>query len=302
MRSNSSAAAAAGIRLVAGKATEFRNADAFAPGRRHDDEVIQKLGSILELRGEQKHQAKIRDIYFQGAGLKPGMSVLEVGCGTGVVARHLARYLGKSSRVAGIDLVEKFIDIARNIEGSAGTGECAAIEYQVGDAYHLPYPDHEFDATLAATLFSHLPDKSKALVGMIRVTRPGGIVMAFDQDYETLIFAHEDKELTRKILRHGSDWNITDGWTGRRLPGLFAEQGLEKVKCIPFVYSERDTSSYLMTIAVRFAALCVQHGVASKSEADSWIAHLREIGEKKSFFSSINYYCVIGEVRKHEKP
>jgi SAM-dependent methyltransferase len=103
------------------------------------------------------------------AGIAAGMRVLDVGCGTGVVAVTAAR-LG--ARVTGSDLTPKLIDRARENSKIMGLD----VQWDVGDAEALPYPDAEFDAVLSQ--FGHMfaPRPGVAVREMLRVLKPGGVI------------------------------------------------------------------------------------------------------------------------------
>lgn len=103
------------------------------------------------------------------AGLKAGMRVLDVGCGTGVVALTAAR-LG--ARVTGLDLTPKLLERAR--ENTAIMG--LAADWVEGDAEALPFGDGEFDAVVSQ--FGHMfaPRPQLATGEMLRVLKPGGTV------------------------------------------------------------------------------------------------------------------------------
>lgn len=69
---------------------------------------------------------------------------------------------------------------------------------------------------------------------------------------------------------------------------------LQNVQCWPFVYAERDSHSYLITIAERFAALAAQHGVITEDEAKVWLQELYDRAVDGTFFASLNYYFSFG--------
>jgi SAM-dependent methyltransferase len=103
------------------------------------------------------------------AGIRAGMKVLDVGCGTGVVALTAAR---AGARVVGVDLTPKLIERAR--ENTAIMGLDA--DWYVGDAEALPFADAEFDAVVSQ--FGHMfaPRPDLAVREMLRVLKPGGAV------------------------------------------------------------------------------------------------------------------------------
>jgi ubiquinone/menaquinone biosynthesis C-methylase UbiE len=267
------------------------NVDPFANINACTPEAIEKLATILEIRGAQPRQTKMREACFNAAGLKKGMSVVEIGCGTGVVTRELARISGRDGRVVGIDVSPALLNYARGRTVPAGV----AIDYRVGDAYHLDFADQSFDASCSITLLAHLENLGRVVEEMVRVTK--STVMLLDQDYQTLVFENSNTALTRKILQHGADYNVLDGWCGRKLPGLLVRHGLYNVQCWPFVYAERDSQSYLITIAERFAALAISHEVISDAEGRVWLQELYDRAVEGSFFASLNYYFAFGNRR-----
>lgn len=102
------------------------------------------------------------------AAIVPGEALLDVGTGTGVVAITAARV---GARVTGLDLTPELLDQARENGRVAQTDD---IEWTLGDAEQLPYPDASFDVVLSQ--FGHMfaPRPEVAVAEMRRVLRPGG--------------------------------------------------------------------------------------------------------------------------------
>lgn len=104
------------------------------------------------------------------AGVQPGQKLLDVGCGTGVVAITAAR---AGADVSGLDLTPALLDHARENEKIAG---CGPIDWSEGDAEDLPYTDASFDVVLSQ--FGHMfaPRPDVAIAEMRRVLKPGGTI------------------------------------------------------------------------------------------------------------------------------
>jgi SAM-dependent methyltransferase len=100
--------------------------------------------------------------------VQPGHEVLDVACGTGVVARTVADRLAGNGRVVGMDLNPNMLTVARRVRPD--------LDWQRGDAGRLPFPDASFDRVLCQMALMFFPDRSAALREMARVTRTGGIV------------------------------------------------------------------------------------------------------------------------------
>ncbi|HVJ14032.1 MAG TPA: class I SAM-dependent methyltransferase [Polyangiaceae bacterium] len=94
-----------------------------------------------------------------------GREVLEVGCGTGLVLRRI-KLFAKSAK--GVDLSPGMLEKARE----------RGLDVIEGSATALPFPDRSFDVTCSFKVLAHIPDIQRALSEMVRVTRPGGTVLA----------------------------------------------------------------------------------------------------------------------------
>jgi ubiquinone/menaquinone biosynthesis C-methylase UbiE len=104
------------------------------------------------------------------AGLHPGDSVLDVACGTGVVARVAAERVGATGRIAALDINPGMLVTARSLQAPDG----AAIEWTEGSALALPYDDDTFDAVFCQFGLQFLPDRGAALSEARRTIAPRG--------------------------------------------------------------------------------------------------------------------------------
>jgi demethylmenaquinone methyltransferase/2-methoxy-6-polyprenyl-1,4-benzoquinol methylase/phosphoethanolamine N-methyltransferase len=112
------------------------------------------------------------------AGLQPGESILDVGCGTGSLTLMAAEQLGPDARVAGIDASPEMIEQARK----KASKKKREVDFRVAPIEQLPYGDAEFDAVLSSLMLHHLPDdlKAQGLAEVHRVLKPGGRLVVLD--------------------------------------------------------------------------------------------------------------------------
>lgn len=100
----------------------------------------------------------------------PGDAVLDVACGTGVVARHAAERVAPGGSVTGVDLHPAMLTVASRLRPD--------VEWRQGDVATLPFRDGRFDVAVCQMAFMFFPDPDLAVREMIRVVRPGGRVAA----------------------------------------------------------------------------------------------------------------------------
>jgi len=112
-------------------------------------------------------------ILVQVADPKPGERVLDVGCGTGIVAREVASRLGATAAVTAVDLSPNMLAVARAAAARAGL----AVEWHEGNAEQLPFHDAAFDLVLCQFALMFVDDKAAALSEMRRVVTASGRVL-----------------------------------------------------------------------------------------------------------------------------
>jgi len=129
---------------------------------------------FLSLGREQAMRRMTVDL----ARLQPGLSVLDVGCGTGALTRLAKARVGETGRVCGVDAAPQMIAVARH---KAARREIA-IDFQVGLIEQLAFPDDSFDVVLSSLMMHHLPGelKRQGLAEIARVLKPGGRLLVLD--------------------------------------------------------------------------------------------------------------------------
>lgn len=259
-----------------------------------DDDTLKNIAVLLERRGNHPQQIAIRSAYLDALGDIGGMSVLEVGCGTGVVTRELARRIGPDGSVVGSDPTPGLIDVARQL---AAEVELPGLSFEVQDGRALPYADGSFDLVCAVTVLSHVPDREEVLRELVRVTRPGGRVLIMDGDFLANQISHPDQETTKTILDAWRATTVDDPSVTRRLAPMLAAAGLgvRHVRGHLHVEAGRvDPATSHMLGWARFAAQqAVQAGAVTELEATSWVEGVFAMNEKNLLFGSTAFLSVI---------
>jgi ubiquinone/menaquinone biosynthesis C-methylase UbiE len=121
--------------------------------------------------------------------LRPGLSLLDVGCGPGTITADLATRVG---RVTATEVGERELGLARAEADARGQRN---IDFVVADVHALDFPDATFDVVHAHQVLQHVADPVQALREMRRVCRPGGVVTARDGDYDGFTWFPDVPEL-----------------------------------------------------------------------------------------------------------
>ncbi len=222
-------------------------------------------------------------------GASPGRRILEVGCGLGDDAATLAKLVAPGGSVVAIDGSQSMIEAAR--ERHSGVAD---LSFDVADAAQLPFADASFDGCRIDRVLQHIADPQQAIVEMVRVLRPGGMLVAYDNDWETLTVDSADSSMTRIVLNAWCD-RFPSGWIGRQLVPLFLEAGLGDVVAYPktLVLRELDVADQLYRFFSTAQGLVMTRTV-NRDDAERWADGLRTADAEGRFFTSYTGFLVSG--------
>jgi ubiquinone/menaquinone biosynthesis C-methylase UbiE len=263
------------------------------PWHRVDDSgEADRLIQVLEEADSAPGWAEVRRAWLDFSGARAGDRVLDVGCGTGVVARDLARRVGNRGKVIGIDPSERLIEVA--VRRVKELGIEGVVEFRCADGTALPFADGGFDLVVASAVFGHVSNGMEVLKEMIRVARPGGTVLVFDHDIDTIVIDAADRHVTRRIVHAYCDRYFTSGWSGRELYGMFRQVKLEEIAVLPLNFASTQFEPHWKRMVERLSGVAVKTGVVSEAEAEAWRVDLERRSDEGRFFASRGYFCVRG--------
>ena len=172
--------------------------------------------------------------------LKPGLELLDVGCGPGTITVDLARRVAPG-RTLGVDRAAEVLEQAR----AHASEQSVRVEWQVGDVYALGLGAASFDVVHAHQVLQHLTDPVRALREMRRVLRPGGVLAARDGDYSCFSWAPLDPLLSRwqELYRAVCRRNAAEPDAGRFLKRWALAAGFRDVQASSSTWTYADPES-----------------------------------------------------------
>ncbi len=248
------------------------------------------LGMVASLEGRGRTPGYLSAVgrLIAETKLRDGESVLEVGCGTGVLCRWLARETSGRNSVSGMDVNTFFLREGAEIAKREGVAD--AVSFREGSAEQLPFDDNSFDVVFSSTVIQRV-NADLMLPEMVRVARPGGrvAVLGHAHDMNRWVNLPLSSELKTRIEAPPwvEDRGHPQGCDDASLYQRFARLGLTDVRMFPFI------STFSDKMRLQF----LQGGILptlNAGEAAEWRAAVEQAEDDGTFFISTPFHCAVG--------
>ncbi|HEY8251629.1 MAG TPA: methyltransferase domain-containing protein [Burkholderiales bacterium] len=247
---------------------------------------------------ELAHRSAARDAAFLLPWLRPGMRLLDVGCGPGAITLGLAEAVAPG-QVVGIDIQPAQVEQARSLASTRGA---ATVSFEVGSIYALAFPERSFDAVFANGVVMHLREPVRALAELRRVLRPGGIAGVRDPDFGATLYAPLTPVFERllsvraRVRRH----NGGDPFLGRHYRRLLLEAGFERAEAGASVDSAgsaertRRHAGFLKAMLHGFTPTAVSQGWLEQSAIGTIVSEIDAWAQRPDAFYAATWCEAIG--------
>jgi SAM-dependent methyltransferase len=242
-------------------------------------------------------------------GLRGGERILELASGLGVMARAMARAVGPTGEVIGIERSAEQIAGSSRLAAAAGEGEL--FQVRRGDAYRPPIEEHEwgsFDVVHARFLLEHVPDPLGIVKVMVRAARPGGRIVIEDDNHDTLRLWPEPEGFTAlwQAYMDGFREIHCDPLIGTKMISLLHDAGAVPVRAALIPYTACTGEPLFEGIVRNLVEVVngaregiVRAGLLEAGRFDTAIAALREWGSRPD--GAVWYYIAWAEGRRPER-
>ena len=248
------------------------------------------LGMVasLESRGHTPGYLSAVGSLIAEANIQPGERVLEVGCGTGVLCRWLARQTDGKNQVVGMDVNAFFLREAGEIARREGLQD--AVTFREGSAESMPFDDGSFDVAFSSTVIQRV-NADLMLPEMVRVTRPGGRVAVLGHAHDMNRWVNLPLSPGLKAKIESPPWvddrGHPQGCDDASLYQRFSQLGLTDVRMFPYI------STFSDSMRLQF----LQGGILpslTAEEAAEWRLAVEQAESDGTFFISTPFHCAVG--------
>lgn len=253
------------------------------------DEAAAKAVEAMYLTPDVVGQrARVLDMLWP----KPGERIIDIGVGPGLLAHDLARLVGDTGRVVGLDMAPAMITMARTRLAALPQAECVE-----GDAGALEFPDRAFDAAVVTQVYEYVADMPKALTELRRVLRPGGRVLVLDTDWRSVVWHSSDEVRMARVLACW-DGHLADPHLPAKLGPLFRRAGfaVARVEIVPMLAAQWQPVSYAAGIMRAIHGYARGNGARyglTDGEVQAWHDDQLRLIERGEFFFSVNRYAFL---------
>ena len=247
------------------------------------DEATMRLLDIAYTGGDVTRR---RRMAFDALHLVDGDNVVDIGCGNGLLTQEIARAVGATGRVVGVDPSEDMRAPAR-----ARCDAFPSVQIADGLADALPLEDNAVDKAVAVQVLEYLPDIPAAIQEAHRVLRTGGRFVAVDTGCRTLDWFSEHEDRMRRVLK-AWDHHYTEPRVAALWPDLTRQAGFAAIEVAPFTFCDvtlrpDGIAFMLMHLMSRYAT---ENGHMSAPEAQAWFDEQVDLAERGRFLFSLTYY------------
>jgi ubiquinone/menaquinone biosynthesis C-methylase UbiE len=223
---------------------------------------------------------------FDAVNPGPGETIVDIGCGNGLLTAELARAVGADGRVFGVDPSNDMRQSA--IERCQEYEWVEVIEGSAGD---LPLASDTIDKAVSVQVFEYLDDLSGAVKDTHRVLKPGGKLVIGDIHFDSLIwFSRVPERMVRMI--EAWDHHFVERTVPALLPSILKRAGfaLESIRPITICDYQLKPDGLANMMLILMEKYAIDNGHMHPDEATEWVQEQRDLAAAGEFFFSVTHF------------
>ena len=225
------------------------------------------------------------------ASIREGHVVVDYGCGPGGLSLELARRVGDTGQVHGVDLNAEFIDLASKNLAAEGMGERSTFHHVMDD--RIPLEDDSVDRLVCKNVLEYVPDVSATIAEFRRVVKPGGLVHILDSDWGMLVVEPLGPEKLSELFE-AAKLAYRTPHIGRILYSEMKKAGYGDVDVK--IMASADTKGRTMLVLNNMVNYAKVGGEIDPARADALLAEIKQSIADGTFLMILPQFIVTGRV------
>ena len=215
-----------------------------------------------------------------------GETVVDAGCGTGLLCAEMADEVGSGGRVIGVDVSAPMLTLAKS--------RCSAhpeVDLHHGDIHALPVDDAAADAVACMQVLLFMTDVEPTLLEFHRVLKPTGRLVIVETDWRSAVLNTSNKDLTHRLFEFWDTVAASPNLPSRLSPMLKnAGFDVRAIKAAPILNTAFAPDSFSHDYVKGLARQAVDAGALTDTEASNWIADLEQKERDGGYFFCVNRF------------
>lgn len=245
--------------------------------------------AALDLLAQMPAIRRLRAWGLERLDPQPGMTAVDVGCGTGEDAQGLAVTVAPDGGAIGVDVSTAMISEARRRAEAIGN----PARFDPGAADALPLADASVSVLRCERVLQHVPAPAACVAEMQRVLRPGGRVVLIDTDWRSLTLWPGDGAVTSGI-RDAWALSCVNPAAGAQLVDLLGSTGFTEITMTADVLLFRSAEADDKPPVTLLAANAVRTGFLSQAVVDDWLTQVRAASASGGFLAMVTMTAACG--------
>lgn len=248
-----------------------------------------------------KKTTRLLDIVYQGADITrrrqasfdalcptANETIVDIGCGNGLLTLELARAVGSGGKAIGVDPSSDMLGPARE--------RCKGFDWVdilIGTANDLPMPTETVDKAVSVQVFEYLDDIPGAVAEAQRVLKPGGKLVIGDIHLDSLVWFSDDQDRMDRMIASW-DHHFTQRNVPAILPSIMRNAGFVVEDVTPMTTCDHrlkpdGLATMMMQLMARYA---VDNSLVSAEEVAAWLAEQKALANDGRFFYALTHFVV----------